>query len=117
MSGMKRCTPLILAALLPACVPVVVPVPLPLPEPQKQSLELIGRNPTEVAGLLGTPALDRSEGPARQLQFANATCVLDVFFYPDRKSGKTAATYLEARTRAGQAYETRACVDALAARS
>lgn len=111
--------PLLLSAtLLSACAAAVVPIPVPAPPPpEKQSLQLIGRDPAEVSALLGTPALDRSEGPARQLQFANAACVLDVFFYPDRRSGKVAATYLEARTRTGQAFETRACVDALAARS
>jgi hypothetical protein len=111
--------PLLLSlTLLSACAAAVVPIPVPTPPPpEKPSLQLIGRDPAEVAALLGKPALDRSEGTARQLQFANASCVLDIFFYPDRKSGKVAATYLEARTRAGQAFETRACVDALAARS
>ena len=114
----NRALPVLLPLLLPACAAAVVPVPLPVPTPVvKPSLNLIGRDPGEVTALLGTPALDRSEGPGRQLQFANGACVLDVFFYPDRKSGKVAATYLEARTRAGQAFETRACVDSLAARS
>ena len=110
---MLRLPLLLCATLLSACAAAVVPIPIPAPA-EKQSLQLIGREPTEVASLLGTPAFDRSEGPARQLQFANATCVLDVFFYPDRKSGKVAATYLEARTKAGQSFETRACVDAFA---
>ena len=110
--------PLLLSAtLLSACAAAVVPIPVPAPAPAKQSLQLIGREPAEVASLLGKPALDRSEGTARQLQFANTTCVLDVFFYPDRRSGKVAATYLEARTRAGQSFETRACVDAFTART
>ena len=114
---MIRLPLLMSASLLSACAAAVVPIPVPAPPPEKQSLQLIGRDPAEVAALLGTPALDHSEGIARQLQFANGACVLDIFFYPDRKSGKVAATYLEARTRAGQAFETRACVDALAARS
>ena len=112
--------PLLLSAtLLSACAAAVVPIPIPAPAPaeEKTSLQLIGRDPAEVSALLGSPALDRREGAARQLQFAGDACVLDVFFYPDRKSGKVAATYLEARTRAGQAFETRACVDSLAARS
>ena len=113
---MIRLPLLLVPMLLSACAAAVVPVPIPIPA-EKQSLNLMGRAPAEVTALLGTPALDRSEGPARQLQFANASCVLDVFFYPDRSSGKVAATYLEARTRAGQAFETRACVDALASRT
>ena len=117
---MLRFVLLLSVTLLPACAAVVVPVPLPASKPApapKPSLELIGRDPTEVTALLGTPALDRSEGQARQLQFANAACVLDVYFYPDRRTGKVAATYLEARNKAGQALETRACLDALAPRS
>lgn len=108
---------LLLLALiaLPACAPVVVPIPVPLPQPKPQT-ELIGRDPDQVVALLGSPSFDRSEGPARQLQFANATCVLDVFFYPDRRSARVAATHLEARTRTGQPFDTRACVEALAAR-
>jgi len=113
---MTRLPLLLSAMLLSACAAAVVPIPIPAPA-EKPTLELIGREPAEVAALLGTPALDRSEGRARQLQFANATCVLDIFFYPDKKRGKVAATYLEARTRAGQAFGTRACIDALAARS
>lgn len=116
---MLRFVLLLSATLLPACAAVVVPVPVPAPAPAppKPSVQLIGREPAEVTALLGTPALDRSEGQARQLQFANAACVLDVYFYPDRRTGKVAATYLEARNKAGQAFETRACVDALASRS
>ena len=114
---MVRLPLLLSATLLSACAAAVVPIPLPAPPPEKQSLQLIGREPAEVASLLGPPALDRNEGSARQLQFADASCVLDVFFYPDKRSGKVAATYLEARTRTGQALETRACVDALAART
>ncbi len=113
---MTRAIPLLSLLLLPACVAAVVPVPLPAPtEPQRFSL--IGREPAEVTARLGTPALDRSEGPARQLQFADATCVLDVYFYPDRKSGRVAASYVEARDKSGQAADTAACVERLALRS
>jgi hypothetical protein len=113
---MTRALALLSLTLLPACAAAVVPVPLPAPAP-KQSYTVIGREPAEVTAMLGTPALDRSEGPARQLQFANAGCVLDVYFYPDRRSGKVAATYAEARTRTGEASETGACIERLAARS
>lgn len=113
---MTRAILLLSLLLLQACAAAVVPVPLPAPA-QKPSLQLIGRAPAEVTALLGTPALDRTEGTARQLQFANAACVLDVYFYPDRKSGKVAATYVEARDKAGQASDTAACVSRLALRS
>jgi len=112
---MPRRLPLLLLAGLSACAPVVVPIPVPLPAPteKKPAAELIGREPQEVVALLGSPSFDRSEGPARQLQFAHPSCVLDVFFYPDRRTGRVAATYLEARTRAGQATDSRVCVEAI----
>lgn len=113
---MTRIFPLLSLLLLPACVAAVVPVPLPAPAP-KQSFSVIGREPAEVTARFGTPALDRNEGSARQLQFANAACVLDVYFYPDRKTGRVAATYVEARRRDGQPSDTSACVEGLAARS
>ncbi len=113
---MIRAVALLMPLLLPACAAAVVPVPLPAPAP-KQSFNVIGRAPAEVTAMFGTPALDRTEGPARQLQFANASCVLDVYFYPDKRSGKVAATYAEARTPAGQTSETAACIDGLTLRS
>lgn len=101
---------------LSACAPVVIPVPVPLPQPKPPQVELIGREPQEVIALLGPPTLDRAEGPARQLQFARDVCVLDIFFYPDRKTSRAAATHIEARTRMGQTFDAKACVEALAAR-
>ena len=121
--GLTRYAPMIRAplllsvVLLGGCVPVVVPVPLPAPVAQpKPKTELLGREPQQVTALLGSPSFDRSEGPARQLQFKNGACVLDVFFYPDHKSGRVTATHVEARTPAGQAYDAAACTEALAAR-
>jgi hypothetical protein len=43
---------------------------------------LIGQSPAGVTALLGPASLDRSEGPARQMQFIRPPCVLDVFLYP-----------------------------------
>jgi hypothetical protein len=117
MAVMIRRLLLLALTALPACAPVVVPIPVPVPLPQpKPQTQLIGRGPDEVVALLGSPSLDRTEGPARQLQFMNASCVLDVFFYPDRRSGRVAATHVEARSRTGQAFDTQSCVEALAAR-
>jgi hypothetical protein len=106
----------LLPLLLQACAAAVVPAPAPAPAP-KPSFSIIGRAPAEVTAMLGTPALDRTEGNARQLQFANSGCVLDVYFYPDRNSGKVAATYVEARDRAGQPADTAACVGRFALKS
>lgn len=113
---MHRALLVLAPLLLQACAAAVVPVPPPALAP-KQSYSVIGREPAEVTALLGKPALDRTEGPARQLQFANAACVLDVYFYPDKRSGKVAATYVEARDKAGQASDTTACLDNMALRS
>lgn len=113
---MNRALLVLAPLLLQACAAAVVPVSPPAPPP-KQSYNVIGRDPAEVAAMLGTPVLDRTEGAGRHLQFANAACVLDVYFYPDKRSGRVAATYVEARDRSGQAADTAACVDRFALKS
>lgn len=98
---------------LSACAPVVVPIPVPIPQVKPQQVELIGRDPQAVIALLGSPTLDRTEGPARHLQFARQPCVLHVFFYPDKRTARPSATHVEAQTPAGQTLDARTCIDSL----
>jgi len=109
---MVKRLPLLTLAGLSACAPVVVPIPVPLPQPKPQ-IELIGRDPQTVIDLLGSPTLDRTEGPARHLQFARTSCVLHVFFYPDKRTAQPTATHVEAQTPTGQTLDTRSCIDSL----
>ncbi len=83
-----RLSPLILLATLglAACAetprPIVAP-PAPAPLPPPPGIErLLGKPAEAVTALLGPASMDRQEGPARQLQFVRAVCVLDVFLYP-----------------------------------
>lgn len=73
---------------------------------------LIGQGPQKALDLLGKPGLDRSEGMSRQLQFANQSCILDIYYYP-RVSVGMIATYAEAREPNGRPMEAGRCLSRL----
>lgn len=104
---------LILAACAqqPKPAPPVAPAPPPAPASLGIS-RIIGHPPERVIALLGSPTLDRSEGPARHLQFARVPCVLDVFFYPRQGAAGVAASHAEARQRDGRPYDAGSCIEA-----
>ncbi len=82
------------------------------PPPPPPGMELLIGQPAETAlRLLGTPRLDRREGPARQLQFAGP-CILDIFYYP-RSGQAPLATHTEARLPNGLASSPRDCLQLL----
>lgn len=107
-----RYAPLLLLALA-ACATTPKPVALapkavvfaPIPGLER----VIGKPETAALKLLGTPTLDRREGPAHQLQFARAQCILDLYFYPDAATGQTAARFADARTPDGKAQDAGTC--------
>jgi len=109
-----------LAACAAPQAPVVRAPSLPIPPAVKQGTGLarvLGHSAEQAIALLGSPTLDRQEGPARVLQFARAACVLDLFLYPDRRTGRVAVTETDARSRSGAPYDPAACIEAqLAAR-
>jgi len=80
--------------------------------PAPPGMERLMGQPAETAlQLLGTPRLDRREGPARQLQFAGP-CILDIFYYP--KGGQVPlATHAEARLPSGVASSPGDCFQVL----
>ena len=102
--------PLALAGLAScATQPSVEVAPSAPPAPGME--RLMGKPADLAIQLLGTPRLDRREGPARQLQFRGA-CILDIFYYP--KAGQPAlATHAEARLASGQASSPGDCLQAL----
>jgi len=77
-----------------------------------QGLEgVIGASPRALLQRFGTPRIDLVEGDARKLQFAGASCVLDIFIYPVAAAAEPTATHVMARLRAGGApAEPRACI-------
>ena len=74
---------------------------------------VLGRTARIVTGLLGTPALDVREGPARKLQFLGPACVLDLYLYPPRAGGDPIVTHLDARLPDGRDMDRASCLAAL----
>lgn len=100
--------------VLAACGAAATPRPsVSAPPPAGPALvRIVAKSPQDVIALLGSPTLDRTEGPGRLLQFARPACVLDVYFYPDPQSGRAAARHVEARLKDGRTYDASACVAA-----
>lgn len=62
---------------------------------------VIGSSAAAIARRFGEPRIDLAEGDARKLQFAGATCVLDIYLYPVAAAAEPTATHVEARLRKG----------------
>jgi hypothetical protein len=94
-------------ALLAGCASAPPAAVAPPPPP---GMDLLLGQPAETAlALLGTPRLDRREGPARQLQFAGG-CVLDLFYYG---APAPVATHADARLPDGRDYAAGDCLQQL----
>ena len=74
----------------------------------------MGRNADQLARLFGEPVQDFREDNARKLQYANASCVLDLYLYPQGSNSDYVVTYVDARNPAGQDVDRAQCVEALA---
>lgn len=93
---------LVLAACAPTTPPPQPAAPKPVAFAPVPGLERVIGHPAATAmSLLGQPGLDRIEGPARQLQFVRAGCVLDLFFFPDPAAGQQVARFADARRSDG----------------
>lgn len=64
---------------------------------------VIGSPAAALTGRFGQPRIDFAEGDARKLQFAGATCVLDIYLYPVAAAAEPTATHVAARVRQGGA--------------
>jgi hypothetical protein len=97
---MTRCFRLLLPVLalpllaLSACTTTPAPVVVPPPAPR----------------LLGAASLDRSEGPARALQFVRPVCILDVYLYPPSPGAAPQVRTAAARRPDGSRIDPGACV-------
>ncbi|MBT6242416.1 MAG: hypothetical protein HOI46_10355 [Rhodospirillaceae bacterium] len=67
------------------------------PEIDATPSDLFGLDEAGIAALLGPPHYARNEPPARVLQYAGLTCVLDLFLYPEGPDGTMATVYFEMR--------------------
>lgn len=105
-----------LALLAAACAPTTPPpqraaIAPPPPPPSRIGLErVLGATPDAVVTVLGSPTLDRTEGPARHLQFARGPCVLDLFFYPPQPGAQHLARHAEARFKDGRPLDAASCL-------
>lgn len=64
---------------------------------------VIGSPAAALTSRFGSPRIDLAEGDARKLQFAGATCVLDIYLYPLTAAAEPTATHVAARLRQGGA--------------
>lgn len=103
---------LLLAVAGCASAPVPLPVAVPPAPPPPGLTRIIGSSAAGVLALLGPASLDRSEGPARQLQFIRPPCVLDVFLYPGAGGAMTVRT-AAARRPDGSRIDPGACLGLL----
>jgi hypothetical protein len=87
------------------------------PAPRPRGLDdVMGRDARALVALLGNPALDVREGPARKLQFLGRTCVLDAYLYPPRGGGEAVVTHVDARLPDGRETDRSSCIGALSRR-
>nr|WP_310522657.1 hypothetical protein [Polymorphobacter sp.] len=94
---------------LAGCV-ATAPPPVAPPAPPPPGLDrIIGSSAAGVTALLGAATLDRTEGQARQLQFARPPCVLDVFLYPGANGAPVVRT-AAARKPDGGKIDPGACL-------
>jgi hypothetical protein len=109
---------LIVCALLAGCAaPAPPPAPPPPPPPPtapagpRGLAEVLGLNAAAIQQKLGTPSLNRTEGPNRLLQYKGAACVLNLFLAAP--SGEALARFADARGPDGRAIDANACVNQL----
>jgi hypothetical protein len=110
---MKRSLALLL--LVAACAPttpppVVAPPPPPLPGLDK----IVGKPAAAVTALLGPASLDKTEGPARLMQFVRPVCVLDVYLYPPASGGAQVVRTAAARKPDGARMDPGTCLGLIA---
>ncbi|WP_448577557.1 hypothetical protein [Thermaurantiacus sp.] len=106
--------PLLLAPLLLIACARTAPPATGIPAEDFAGLSaVINRGPDVALALIGPATLDRREGPARHLQFANQRCVLDLYYYPPAGGGTPVAQYADARLPDGRDIQAGECLSQL----
>ncbi len=77
---------------------------------------VIGLGASQLQAMLGAPVAQLTEGPARKLQFAGTTCVLDAYLYAPAGGGEPAVTHVDTRKVSGEDIDRASCVAALRTR-
>lgn len=104
---------LVLAGCATTPPPVKAPPPVVVVPPPPGLARILGSTAGGVTALLGPASLDRSEGPARLLQFVRPVCVLDVFLYPGTNGAPVVRT-AAARKPDGSRFDAGACLGMIA---
>jgi hypothetical protein len=87
------------------------PAPLRVPELPPE-VALVGMGEGKVQSLFGQPSVQRSEQQAEYWRYSLGRCQLDLFLYPDPRTGQHQVTYFEVRPTGHQiAGRTSACAD------
>lgn len=81
--------------------------PLLLPDLPPE-VELLGMEQDTLQDLLGEPALQRAEQQAAYWRYSLGRCQLDIFLYPDPKTGEAEVTYFEVRPTGYQVADRQA---------
>ena len=99
----------------PAAIPIP-PMRIPLPPPDIDLGQILRVDTDQVVSLLGKPELKRRERQAELWQYRSASCVLNLFVYPNGSNKAPEVTHAEARSRAGGMMPPRMCLASLIAR-
>ena len=83
------------------------------PAPAGELGKVIGKDAAALILLLGPPVQDIREGSGRKLQFANTSCIFDVYLYPQGEDETPIAVYTAARVPDGRDAERNSCITAL----
>ncbi|HUT50994.1 MAG TPA: hypothetical protein VM325_16815 [Alphaproteobacteria bacterium] len=77
---------------------------------------LVGKSDSDIRSSLGTPAFQRTDGPAQVWQYRGSACMLDVFLY--KEGGGFRVKHAELRRRGGAGLSDSACMsDAITGRA
>lgn len=120
-AGLPMVAPMILrfrhlaiCLVVSACATTPVVPPTPSAPPPAGLAQLINSDVAAVTALLGPASLDRSEGPARALQFVRPPCVLDVYLYPPTPGTPPRVRTAAARKPDGSRIDPGACLALIA---
>ena len=83
------------------------------PTPSGELGKVMGKDAAALILYLGPPVQDIREGLGRKLQFANASCILDVYLYAPADGETPVAVYTAARVPDGRDAERNSCITAL----
>ncbi len=100
MKAFVTSAPVLLFALA-GCGAQIVPPPATGFQPASQPGQpILGTSASALIARFGEPRLDIRDPAARKLQFGNAQCVLDVYFYAPAERREPLASFAEARQAA-----------------